>query len=366
MTDILPNMKPGEVAAILREQPGESRFPGAMLMSYGPQSYVGAVIAITGTLYFEGGYTPEKREAICRCFDEYQALAGDNLTWLWRDEPPSGPPLMPYRQAAPLRDTLKGLGENDQVSFHYTGGIQKDDASPYTFYVHGLRAWKAKKGNGLDVLRFSLPFRHVAEHPARFQALFVDFARHVQALHGHGGFGFIVSPSDWHQDQPTEAFLSPYMPGADLGEPVLMASVLTRDTIKTVSWLTAINGAMLERIGGARKLRSDLPPDWFALYDYGAGVVIQAGNEPEIAAPASDGKLALYVLPNMILKDLRSLKSWLHVIGSDHGELRMTGVSADEWMRRFDVPEIELTGYKAKLADAPKLKASNKLKMMCD
>ncbi len=361
MTTIQAHVKPREFAATLREHPEKFRFPGAMLMSHGPKDYIGTAIAITGTLYFEGGHTPQKREAICRCFDEYRVLADGHLAWLWREEPSSGPPSMAYDRAPPLRDTLQGMGENDQINFHYTSGAKKEDASAHTFYVHALRAWKAKKGGGLDVLRFSLPYQYVLEHPQAFQTLFASFARHLQAVHGHGGFGFILSPSNWDQDQATEALLSPHMLGADVGVPVLMASTLKPDTIKTVSWLTAVGYPLLERVGGEQGLRGQLPPDWFAFYDYGAGAVVQAGNEPDIATPAIAGKPALYVLPDMALKNLRTSKYWMHVMGSNQGPALITGLSADEWMQRFDVPETELMAYQAKLRHAPKLKPTHTL-----
>ena len=57
-----------------------------------------------------------------------------------------------------------------------------------------------------------------------------------------------------------------------------------------------------EKIGGLSAIRSELPMDWFALYDYGAGLVIQAGPKPE-AAPADQPKPARLVL----LGDVRTL-----------------------------------------------------------
>jgi len=62
----------------------------------GPQGYVGTVSAVTGTLFFNCAHLPEMREAICACFDEYEAIAGHHLTWLWRAEPPEGPDKIAY------------------------------------------------------------------------------------------------------------------------------------------------------------------------------------------------------------------------------------------------------------------------------
>jgi hypothetical protein len=49
--------------------------PGAMLMRYGPENYIGAALAVRATLYFEGSYKNDVREAICTCFDRYESIA---------------------------------------------------------------------------------------------------------------------------------------------------------------------------------------------------------------------------------------------------------------------------------------------------
>lgn len=361
MTDLHPDMSREAFAAVLRQTTREQQFPGAMLMPKSRHDYVGAVIAITGTLYFEGGHTQAKREAIAKCFEQYQAQTGDVLTWLWREEPPSGPPCMPYIKAPKIRDLLSSLDEDEQLNLQYTSGAKREDAAPYSFYVSAEPGWTAKKTGQLDVLQFALPFVDIIEQPKAFQALFVEFAGRLQALHGHGGFGFVLSPSEWNSNQPTEAFASEQARGVDVGAPSFSAAKLKRNTFKTISWLTAINHDMVTEAGGLHTLRSELPPDWFAFYDYGTGIVIQAGNEPDLAATAIDAKPPQYVLPNAALKPLRSSVFWLHLAASAAGEPRLTGLKGKEWIERFDVPDEELLDVKARLLDTPRLDSSHTL-----
>ena len=94
---------------------------------------------------------------------------------------------------------------------------------------------------------------------------------------------------------------------------------------------------------------------WFALYPYSEGVVIQAGPYAEIASVDDDPQPACYVLPNMLLKDVRCTELFDLHAGSADGEPRIRGAAADQWFARFDVPEDELLAYKAKLLDEPKL-----------
>lgn len=53
--------------------------PGAMLMRYGPENYIGAALAVRATLYFQGSYKNDVREAISTCFDRYEAIAKAHL-----------------------------------------------------------------------------------------------------------------------------------------------------------------------------------------------------------------------------------------------------------------------------------------------
>jgi hypothetical protein len=348
-----------DTAALLRANPEALFLPGAMLMKYGPQDYTGAAFAVRGTLYFDGSHTPEVHSAICACFEAYEAIAKNHLTWLWRAEPPSGPDRFAYPKAKSMRVMMEKLKPNDLVSYAYSGGEKPEDASPWMFYVSGLREWQAKMGTwGLATLTFSFPPLFVEENPTVFQKLFVEFAKALKAVHGFGGFAFNLSLVRREPNEPTEAFMATKMNCIDVGNPIIMGGrkkygIL--DHIKTVGWLTAINHEMVEKVGGLTTLRSELPMSWFAKYDYGNGLVIQAGPKPDIAAIEVDPLPAIYVLLNMALKDIRMTESGGFHYGSKDGEPRLDGWAADEWLKRFDIEDGDLLAYKTKLLDEPKL-----------
>jgi hypothetical protein len=333
--------------------------PGAMLMKYGPQDYVGATLTVRGTLYFRGSHTADVREAICKCFDAYETIARENLTWLWREEPPEGPDKFAYPKAKPLRDMIKRMDENDHVGFTYLGGKKPHDASPWMFWVSGLRGWEAKLGSrGLDSLEFSIPHALSEANPTLFQKLFCDLARWLKAEHGHGGYAFNLSAVREEPNESSEAVMVAKMAGLDAGKSGIISRrdrIGIADHIKTVGWLTAINHGMLDRVGGLSALRSALPSDWFAMYDYGKGIVIQSGPAPELAAVELDPKPSIYVLPNMVLRKIRVAEIGNLHAGSDDGEPRLSGAAAERWLTRFDIPDSELLAYKAKLLTEPRL-----------
>lgn len=339
----------------LLENWDKAQIPGDLLTKQGQQDYVGAVPALVGNLYFYDAHTEAVRKAICDCFEQYEAIANEHLTWLWREDPPEGPDRMPYTQAKPMRDLMKQLEEDDAVSFAYISGAEAYEAGAWEFKVIGRARWESKLPNtGPSVLRFSLSPLYVHQHPQAFQQLFVTFADKLKAIHGHGGIGLVMSVVRRRDNEPVEAYLSEQMNGLDIGAPFLLSSKL-KDGIKTVSWLTAINNDMLEKVGGLPRIRSELPGTWFALYPYSNGLVIQAGPKAEGAFASEDPKPALYVLPNMLLKEVRTPKIGHIHSGSADGEPRIRGKAAEDWLQRFDVPEEELLTYKAKLLNEPKL-----------
>lgn len=348
MTDL-----PFDPVELMRKHPQKMRVPGGLLTKQGAQNYVGSVPAVSGTLFFNDAHLPEVREAICACFDEYEAVAKRYLTWLWRSEPPEGPDKIAYAKVKPMRDMMKRMDEDDLVSFAYVSGEQPHDAGEWEFQVFGRRGWEAKMiVRGTSSLRFSMPLLHLEDHPVDFQAMFVSFARRLNAIHGYAGHSLILSVVREGDNQPFEAYLSEKLSGLDVGDQV-SASRTAHEGIKTVSWLTAVNYEMVEKVGGLSTIRSELPMDWFALYDYGAGIVIQAGPSPEVA-PTDRPRPARLVLPNRLFQPVRAPKVGLHFASKD-GELRLNGWAAEQWLKRFDIDDGDLMAYKAQLLDEPKL-----------
>lgn len=348
---------PFDPIQLMREHPEKLEFPGGLLTKKGAQSYVGSVPAIAGSLFFADAHLPAVREAICECFDEFKELAGKHLTWLFREAPPEGRSAskLAYANTKPMRTMMAALEQDDAVSFHYTSGKGQNDAGPWEFQAFGLQDWRAKAGSwGLCGLRFSFPLLFVEENPRAFQAMFVSFAKRLRAVHGYGGYSLILSAIKYDENQAFETVIASKMLGFDAGA-LVSGAVKAHTGIKTVSWLTAVNYELLDKVGGMDRLRSELPMDWFATYDYGDGVVIQSGAKPEAAPVDESGeKPALLVLPDMLLKPLRAPQVRLH-FASAGSEFRLIGQAAEEWLERLDIEETKLLDYKAQLLREPKL-----------
>lgn len=352
------------LATELAKQSHLLEMPGNLLMKGGPEDYIGAVLCLRGTLYFKEAHTPLVREALCQCFDEFKRIAEPHLTWLWREEPPDGKPLTAYSDAKSLREMLASMDEDYPLSFYYTSGKQSKDASAWYFDIFGKSAWEAKIGRNVSVLEFSVPLLHQEQQSLDFLRLFIDFARRLAPEQGYAGHAYNLSPTSRDDNEPTEAFMAARMPGLDVGTAGLLANTpeFKPTKIKTVSWLTLLNHERLGLVGGLEVLRAQLPSSHFAFYEYGNGVVIQAGAYPYLGGDAEDPKPASYVLLNHVLKGIRyETVGSLHG-GSHDGELRLVGWSADQWLKRLDVDEGDIPIWRAKLlSNEPYLDTANTL-----
>ena len=338
------------------------KLPGKMRIG-APQDYVGAVMALSGTLFFRWGWTDEKRAAICRCFDKYKEVAGDEIEWVRSEESPDEKDIQPYKGSKSLDQLYSERDADSIIVRQYKGGRNFKDASAYSFYIGTTPKWEAELAekhseDGCDVLCFSLPAEFIIKRPNLLQELMLFFSQQLSPCHGFGGLRLELSPEKL-DNEPTEAWMAQQCNGIVVGSDYMAAASLNLEKIKTISWLTVVGRELLLQHSDTW-LRSELPPSWFAFYKYDAGLIIQAGNTPEIAHIPDNAFPATYVLSNMVFKPYRT--EFCHIHHNTQRTQLVTGSPAVElWLSRFDVPDNQLIEYKHKLTQMPVLKKKHVL-----
>jgi len=332
--------------------------PNALLEPRYSHDGIGAAVVVRASLHFERAFDPVVREAIAECFDDYCALPGCKLTFLWHN----GKAALPFAKAKPLRTISAKLGAEDRFDFCYIGGGRATDASFFEFQVVGLRQWQEKTGaRGFNSLAFSWPLVSIQESPDAFAKLFFDSARRLSAIHGQAGFAVNLSPTEIEQNEATEHWISQIMPGLDVGRPESTSVRDLKGKIKTVNWLTAISKPMLDAVGGVSALRSELPPNWFSMGDYGAGIVIRAGAQPESGLSDREDEPPVpppaYVVLDHALRAIRAESMDILQRGTVNAGAPVynTRESTAAWLRRFEVDGNGLLAAKAALLDTPPL-----------
>ncbi|OBY73305.1 type VI immunity family protein [Acinetobacter gyllenbergii] len=342
------------------DQQEKGAIGGGIFTPQGPEDYVGAIPAIRAVLYFKEGYSAEMREAIAQCFDDYQAYAKEHLTWQWQDEPPkSESENTTFDKAKPIRDSLKKYSPMKAFYFLYTSGKEKFATGAWEFAVNGVSKWRSEMGIYQSSLTFSMPIHWVEENTQLFIELFINCAQRLKANHGYAGYASIISQIREDKNEPTEAYFSRKWWAMDVGSPTKESNNLISG-IKTVSWLTAINYEWFNKIQ-EEALNSELPMSWFIGYDYGTGIIIQAGNLPLNGFVDEDPLPAVYVLLNRVLKPLRVEKIGSLHRGNHNNEENplITGYRAEAWMKRFDIKDDQKLEYFGKLQSEPKLNSKH-------
>lgn len=337
---------------------GKALVPSGLLEPRYATGGIGAAVVVRASLYFERAFDPAVRAAVADCFDDYCAVPECKLTFLWSN----GKAAQPFARAKPLRAAASKLGPEDRFDFCYVGGEQASDASFWRFEVVGQRQWQEKMGNrGLNSLAFSWPVVAVQENPDAFAKLFFDAARRLDAVQGQAGFAVNLSPTAPHENEATEYWIAQIMPGLDVGDPGSTSARDLKGKIKSVNWLTAIGKPMLDTVGGVRALTSELPPNWFAIGDYGAGVIVRAGVLPESGLSEREEEPPFlpptYVVLDKALRRVRAESMDILQRGTVNAGAPVynTRESTAAWLRRFEVGDDELLSAKAAILKTPRL-----------
>ena len=230
--------------------------------------------------------------------------------------------LPAWLDADPPRDFLT-IDLNAAASF--------DAESETRIFIHSYEAKaRAKGGTEGSILRLTLPRDRLPI--SEFRDRFVSAVERLPLVSAAAGEALVTSKYK-QRDAETEAWkASMRHPGADIYAGLIDGYATGVDGLKTVNWLTAINGEMVAALGGRAAIAAALPGA-VTLIPIGDGLVLQAGPEPRLGDVNRGDTLPLYRAVDAALKPLRErnaeeAKSF--VVGGDDG------TAAGRWYARFE------------------------------
>lgn len=338
---------------------------------------VGAALAVRAVLYFKDGHTPAKRNALVACYQRYEdALRnyqraaeqaagcspskGSPLRWLYQD----GKQPVELGKGPSFASLARSTPADAPFVLALSNAEDKQEAGTMEFSTFCLEDWQASMNRGIDVATFSVPQAFLTLCPGVFQVLFAQAVGELDVVHGHAGYAANLSLLQRGPNEASEYFWArKYGPGLDVGDPMRRNLRRLIDHIKTVDWLTAINVDLVQELGGVDKL--SLPPDWFRKqpYDHG-GLIIQAGVSPQTGIAGEPGHPPApppaYVLLNNALRPIiaEALGTLQTGTATSTAPLLNTQIATEAWLRRFDVPDDQITAYWVALHETPKLPPS--------
>jgi len=297
-------------------------------------------IALLTTLYLDDPFSRAKREAIASCCDDYFMRCGQHLRWALNPDTRRMEVFGKGSGSTPSA-WLPDLGEEKSFSIIALGAQHPWGAS--SFYLNTF-CGERRPYEKLGFFRVAFPLLWFADQASSFPEVVLEMCRKLQPSSGYGGIGIMDSPDvslSGHY-QPIVYELAQRFPGIEADFPIEHGIWLTqgregdRGGIKGVNWLTVVADRWLAELGGADKVEADVRAldDRFIVHRYGAGLMIQAGERPQLGDserdrwPELNVKLSRYFGPIRITRHCP--------FGQTGAGPRFTKEEAIKWLRRFD------------------------------
>ena len=187
-----------------------------------------------------------------------------------------------------------GAPQREYVSLEIKDGAQHQDASHLKFQVHGfeIKSKLFQKGRG-NAISLNLPASGTSADHDVLKELFIQTCSVMPIRSGIAGLVMECSRYDATASETHAWATGMRMRGLDICRIPLDCQAVGVDGLKGVGWLTALGHTLLEQLGGIERLRQGWPSD-ISLIETPHGVVIQAGQQPQLGDVNRPDTLALY------------------------------------------------------------------------
>ncbi|SHF25055.1 type VI immunity family protein [Vibrio gazogenes] len=281
-------------------------------------------VCLNLTMFFRGGNTPEKRQAILAMLTEYQQMMQGKLNFTTNPQTGSWKDLRKKPYQAP-HDWLPELSDQEW-EFVYHGGQHHRDASDIRFLVLGQASWQEQHGD-LGWVTVNFPLNFFSTSTETFQDVALRWIEALQPLHGYGAISTTHNHFDDHEYESLEVQLAEQYPGLDIPD-YIGHGLHLKEQIKGVNWLTIINQTHLDSIGGLSALETI---SGIRVWQRGDNTLVQAAEQPALAKiPPSYYQLGALLAP------VRSTTLY----EPHYEEDGFTEEAYGQWLARFDTPNI--------------------------
>ena len=294
---------------------------------------------LVGCYYLDQGYLPEKRQAIGQVLALYDKYWGDKLKFGFLDGNPNQ--LHPYQKFS--IDKKQDLINNyalDVLNFYWSNVDNLEFVPEYLIKTFSEPEWYEKLHQEISYVQLYLPISELKEFGVeQLIALNQQISEILQPMHGFFGLG-IQHSHEYYDYQYLEYELAHQFLGLDISNDE--ADEHFREGFKCINWLTILSDQLItDKLGSLEALKEHNNDNEIRFYPYAGGVVVRAGEVPELGDVASNPYPKHYVNVNALLKPARAPELGSLGFGSINGEIRFNNRTSKEWQCRFD--DVEAT-----------------------
>ena len=294
---------------------------------------------LVGCYYLDQGYLPEKRQAIGQVLALYDKYWGNKLKFGFLDGNPNQ--LHPYQKFS--IDKKQDLINNyalDVLNFYWSNVDNLEFVPEYFIETFSEPEWYEKVHQEISYVQLYLPISELKEFGVeQLIALNQQISEILQPMHGFFGLG-IQHSHEYYDYQYLEYELAHQFLGLDISN--VEADKDFREGFKCINWLTILSDQLItDKLGSLEALKERNSDNEIRFYPYAGGVVVRAGEVPELGDVASNPYPKHYVNVNALLKPARAPELGSLGFGSINGEIRFNDRTSKEWQSRFD--DVEAT-----------------------
>lgn len=298
-------------------------------------------LGLITTLYFKNGHTLETKKRVDECFRWFRSQFKAELKWQFYKH------LRPinYSSFGYCRRSVLQSSPDEQFIWSLASGTQQEVAE-YRMFV--MNTTQALADIDRSCLKMVLPWTILLEPRGAqlYESWLTCLCDEVQAEHGYGGLACTL-PYDGQHYFPLEYRLAQKYIGLMVDPLPHIESLRLLDHIKGVNWYTVVGSRFVDQLGGSDALRRELSNRSDVVFQtYDDGLIIRAGNLPELGGPGEEPPAA-YIEVNRALKPIRIQDTGcLHPYPVQGGGF--SGESSALWYARFDekpMPPIKVDSH---------------------
>jgi hypothetical protein len=309
----------------------------------------GGLVAV---FYFVDAAQPEKRMALAQMLLRFHDRYAQHLAWGTFS---SKVEQQPYSREKVMEcaEWIEQADVNHAVEFTWASGDGLDFVGRYQINAFSTAFWFEKVHKTMGYLRIHLPVDEL--NHLGYPTWMRDGAVLLQPIHGLAGLGF-QQCYEFNNYEALEFAHAIDFSGLEVGHPLARREL--RHGIKSINWLTFLADSMLSALGGRsglkertakinrclqiQAMRNNAPAEQLTLHFYNGGVMVQAGEWPQLGWVENDPYPLAYVAANLLLRPARVPELGSLHMGSVVGETRFDKHTSNVWLRRFDAASDEL------------------------
>ncbi|WP_334324921.1 type VI immunity family protein [Gilliamella apicola] len=294
---------------------------------------------LVGCYYLDQGYLPEKRQAIGQVLALYDKYWGDKLKFGFFDGNPNQLHLYQKFSIDKKQELINNYAF-ETLNFFWSNVDNLEFVPEYFIETFSKPEWYEKLHQDITYVQLYLPISELKEFGVeQLIALNQQISEILQPMHGFFGLG-IQHSHEYYDYQYLEYELAHQFLGLDISNDEDDEHL--REGFKCINWLTILSDQLItDKLGSLEALKERNSDNEIRFYPYAGGVVVRAGEVPELGDVARNPYPKHYVNVNALLKPARAPEIASLGFGSINGEIRFNNRTSKEWQCRFD--DVEAT-----------------------